>query len=249
MSIRIYLSFMLTLILTACGTTDSTIDGSTEAPPTDIIHNGLTYSTVTSPFTGRIWLDRNIGALRACVALNDTACYGDFIQWGRGLDGHELENSALTSTQAVDINNAGTSFIVSLVAPYDWVAVLIDDTLVNRSFNWSKTDGSSVCPVGYRVPTGVEIAIETTSASTPVENNIDAFNNFLKLPSAGHRTTTGTVELVGEAGSVWAGDTYYYTWNQGGYDSPLLLYYSDRAGTTPHLNTTYGRKVRCIKDY
>lgn len=29
-----------------------------------ITHNGTSYGTVTSPYTGRVWLDRNLGAAR-----------------------------------------------------------------------------------------------------------------------------------------------------------------------------------------
>jgi len=49
--------------------------------------------------------------------------------------------------------------------------------------------GSSVCPVGYRVPIRGELGeglFDTGSAE--IENRDDAFNGFLKFPSAGHRS-------------------------------------------------------------
>jgi len=51
--------------------------------------HGVTYGTVTSPYTGRVWLDGNLGASQVCTAYNDSTCYGDYYQWGRGTDGHE----------------------------------------------------------------------------------------------------------------------------------------------------------------
>ncbi len=42
-----------------------------------LTHNGAEYCEVTSPYTERVWLDRNLGAARVCTTFNDTACYGD----------------------------------------------------------------------------------------------------------------------------------------------------------------------------
>ncbi|MFV7789419.1 hypothetical protein ACNSOP_04495 [Aliarcobacter lanthieri] len=36
------------------------------APIEEIIFRGLTYKTIQSPTTNRIWLDRNLGALKVC---------------------------------------------------------------------------------------------------------------------------------------------------------------------------------------
>lgn len=58
-----------------------------------IVHNGITYGTITSAETGRVWLDRNLGASQVCTSLDDEACYGDYYQWGRAADGHEKFDS------------------------------------------------------------------------------------------------------------------------------------------------------------
>jgi len=63
-----------------------------------ITHNGVKYDTVTSPYTGRVWLDRNLGASQVCTSATDTACYGDYYQWGRGHDGHQSSSSLTTAT-------------------------------------------------------------------------------------------------------------------------------------------------------
>jgi hypothetical protein len=57
--------------------------------------NGLTYGLVLSPDTGRVWLDRNLGASQVCTSVTDTACYGDLYQWGRAKDGHESRDSGM----------------------------------------------------------------------------------------------------------------------------------------------------------
>jgi hypothetical protein len=60
----------------------------TEKEPTCLVHNGEDYCMVTSPYTGKVWLDRNIGAARVCTTKFDTECYGDYYSYiyanGRG---------------------------------------------------------------------------------------------------------------------------------------------------------------------
>ena len=111
-------------------TDNDLIDTNTSIPPSEdntidvnisnIIHNGTAYSTVTSPFTGKVWLDRNLGAARVCESFDDEACFGDYYQWGRNFDGHQNSNSESTTLVAIDVNNVGHGdFIVNTV---DWVS-------------------------------------------------------------------------------------------------------------------------------
>ena len=64
--------------------------GSTTA---EISWKGLLYNTITSS-TGRVWLDRNLGATQVCTSSTDTACYGGLYQWGRDTDGHQILTSS-----------------------------------------------------------------------------------------------------------------------------------------------------------
>lgn len=208
-----------------------------------ILHKGLTYKTVTSPYTGKIWLDRNLGASQVCTDLNDTACYGDYYQWGRNTDGHQVSTSAVTATQATDINNAGTDFIAA-DATYgsDW-AQATDTNGTLRAVNWSKTDGSSVCPLGYRVPTLTELRVETldNNASDPFATTADAFNNFLKLPSAGYRGREGgSITQQGSRGSMW-------TSSASGSASGYLSFLSASVNVY-NGGRSYAWSVRCLKD-
>jgi uncharacterized protein (TIGR02145 family) len=154
--------------------------------------NGKVYNIITSPITGKKWLDRNLGASRTCTASNDTACYGDYYQWGRLADGHEKSSSTTTSARASTITSVGNQFIKG---NEDWTTADADGSL--RTAQWSKTDGTGVCPVGFRVPTQTELSSETTAydgtnanpstGKVKVIDSTTAFSNFLKFPVAGYR--------------------------------------------------------------
>ena len=199
-----------------------------------ITHNGTTYGTVTSPYTGKVWLDRNLGASQVCTSFDDAACYGDYYQWGRNYDGHQESNSSTISTQATDVNSAGSSF---RYGNSDWASVDSDGS--QRTANWSKTDGTSVCPVGFRVPSVDELKAETLDNG--VTNSATAFSNFLALPLAGYRYyNSASMGDVGFWGYVWASSV-------NGSGSHFVYYLSDYAGSYYNYRA-YGFAVRCLKD-
>lgn len=218
-------------------------DNPTPAPDTTITHNGVTYGTVTSPHTGKVWLDRNLGASRVCTAYNDTACYGDYYQWGRNTDGHEKSNSTVTSIQATDINNAGVSFITADGTQYYWDwAKNIDNNGSLREANWNRIDGSSVCPTGYRVPTIGELIKETIDVG--LQNHTDVFNSFLKLPVAGFRHS--------EDASLWhqgeaKGEYWSTTVSSNGANTEYLYISNDMLLAGGNVRA-HGNSVRCIKE-
>lgn len=222
------------MVFVACGDPGDLVGDNGQ---TSIIHNGATYNTVTSPYTGKVWLDRNLGASQVCQTFDDTACYGDYYQWGRNFDGHQDPTSKTTETLAGDVNNAGDKFITY---PIEWASVDIDGSI--RNANWSKTDGSSVCPVGFRVPTIDELAAETILSGASFENTMDAFSNFLKLPSAGFRIDlNGAILEQGKDGFVWSNSI------SGVYSSDL--HFSGVITQVVYEDTrSYGYSVRCIKN-
>ncbi|MFK5937033.1 MAG: Ig-like domain-containing protein [Sulfurimonas sp.] len=202
-----------------------------------IIKNGVTYNTVKSPYTGKLWLDRNLGASKVCSALDDTACYGNYYQWGRNQDGHQKSNSAKTRVRAKKIYKAGTKFIKN---EEDWSAV--DSNGAKRASNWSATDGSSICPTGYRVPTNRELAAETTAANSAVSNKTDAFKNFLKLPSAGYRYAyNGKKDNQATYGFVW-------TTSAIGKNEAKNLQFDAYDTVFKESYRAFGFSVRCVKD-
>ncbi len=218
--------------------------------PDPISYNSTTYGCVTSPYTTKVWLDRNLGAAQVCTALDDSACYGDYYQWGRNFDEHEDSNSGTTDILAVDVGIVGHGdFIIIDVDPLDWADGGVDDNGTTRAANWSKLDGSSVCPVGFRVPTVDEMKAELLDVgSAEIRNNADAFDSFLKFPSAGYRGD-GSADMIGVdlSGWVWANsvndtNSSAFAWVPDGANHPL-----PSAGYS-YGSRAYGFSVRCLMD-
>ena len=216
-----------------------------------VTHNGTDYCMIVSPYTGKIWLDRNLGAARVCDQFDDIACYGDYYQWGRSFDGHQDSMSATTDIQATDVSNAGSDFITSIVTfDIDW-AQAADTNGSLRAANWSKTDGNFACPVGFRVPTPAELGAELLDAgSAEIQNATDAFNSFLKFPSAGLRAfPTGNMLGEGIFGTVFSS-------SPSNDSNATEIRFRDDNGSASgfdiaELHTKYrafGQSVRCIKD-
>jgi len=199
-----------------------------------ITFNGLKYCSVVSPYTGRIWLDRNIGASRVCTTINDTSCYGDYYQWGRNRDGHEKSNSALTSIQATDLNSTDNKFIYG---SSDWASVDSNGSI--RVDKWANIDGSSVCPTGYRVPTIDEFKAETIDQD--MTSNADAFNSFLKIATSGFRDfSNGNVVYRGSRSDFWTISVDNSSSNAG------QLYIRDGEYLANYPARAYGQSIRCI---
>ncbi len=209
-----------------------------------IYWKGFVYKTVTSPYTNRTWLDRNLGASRVCTAFDDTSCYGDYYQWGRGADGHEKANSATDNTVATSITNPGNRFILGS-SDADWLSSWVDGNGNIRSANWAKTDGSSICPVGFRVPTISELEDETTGALSLSTNIQDAeYNSFLKLSSAGVRyeALSASIRVAGKRGFYWS------LTPSGNMDASFIMFTSTFLKTYFYGDRANARAVRCIKD-
>ena len=199
----------------------------------ELSYNGKSYIAIKSPYTGKIWLDRNLGASRACTAYNDTKCYGDYFQWGRSADGHEKKNSSTTSTLSSSDYPNHSKFIKAPNSPYDW--------RIGQNNNlWQSASGkSNACPKGFRVPKISELLAETIKQG--VRNNKAAYYNFLKLPSAGARVCyDGNMDDQGSAINLWSssrvGKFSYYIQFSSEYTNK---YEGKRA---------YGFSLRCTKD-
>ena len=155
-------------------------------------------------------------------------------------DGHEKSNSTTTSTQASTITSVGNQFITG---NSDWTTADADGS--QRSALWSKTDGTGVCPVGFRVPTITELKTETldyagvdntTTGAVKVIDSATAFSNFLKFPVAGYRSYSN--------GSVGGQGSWGYVWSLS--DSQIVYFDSIGAynGSAPRTN---GFSVRCVE--
>ena len=192
-----------------------------------------TVSTVTSP-TGKVWMDRNLGASRVATSSTDTEAYGDLYQWGRDTDGHEKRTSQTTSTLSNSDTPGHGKFITVSSGNYDWRSPQNNNL-------WQGVNGTNnPCPEGFRVPTSAEWTAERASWSS--QNSAGAFASPLKLPVAGYRYygSYGSLNYVGSSGLYWS-----VTVN-GSY-AQYLDFYSGSAGTGD-LNRAYGFSVRCLKD-
>jgi hypothetical protein len=191
--------------------TDRVIVRVIDNAPGTVLLNGIGYREITSPFTGKRWLDRNLGATQVCTSQQDSACYGDYYQWGRKTDGHEKSDSTTTTSLHGDLNVPSDQFTLQTNSDFfDWViselgGFSVDADGFERFLFWSQSDGSSVCPTGYRVPTIVEILQETTDSLDNNSNSEALYQNFLKIPAAGYRSALdGSMFFVGERSSLWS---------------------------------------------
>jgi hypothetical protein len=216
---------------------------------------GLTYKYVTSPETGRIWLDRNLGANRVATKVEDSESYGYYYQWGRGNDDHEHVNS-----KAVIMSTLGEQPSITPNSPnhfdpdgkgkagseWDWTAEDVSGAL--RIAAWADDGVNAICPAGFEVPTQAEMQAETNGNHTAD----DVFDLFLKMPANGYRYADG--EFANHSSGV---DLATHLWlreianNEDKGDTDYAVYFFAPAGNSSDKNMyddrrAMGRGVRCI---
>jgi uncharacterized protein (TIGR02145 family) len=188
---------------------------------------------VTSTATGKIWMDRNLGASQVATSSTDANSYGDFYQWGRRSDGHQCRNSGNTNTLNLSNTPGHGNFITVTGTPEDWRSP-------QNTGLWQGVNGvNNPCPSGYRLPTEAELNAERITWSS--NNAAGAFASPLKLPLAGYRYhINGGLDQVGALGYYWS-STVSST-NSGS------LYFSSSTAAIFALVRAYGQSVRCIKN-
>ncbi len=198
--------------------------------------SGPEVASVT-PITGKVWMDRNLGASRVATSSTDVDAYGDLYQWGRATEGHEKRTSATTTSLATTaVPGLGNSwdgmFIVgSSSPPFDWLYPQ-DDNL------WEGSGGTNnPCPNGYRLPT-----IAEWDAERGTWGAAGAFASVLKLTLAGRRSIIGEIENIGTSGGYWSSDI------DNGEAAEYLYLWSITSNNLDEASRSYGLSVRCIKD-
>jgi len=210
---------------------------SSPAYPPGTVHCNYPDTTViidvTNPVTGRIWMDRNLGASQVATSTIDSLAYGDLYQWGRFADGHQCRTSSTTSILSSANMPGHGNFIIAPTNPSDWIS----PQNVNL---WQGVNGANnPCPTGYRLPTEAEFNAERLSWS--YSNTTGAFLSQLKLPVAGFRNHgTGSFDTVGSIGSYW-------TSNVSSTISRRLYFLVDDANISGN-NRARANSVRCIRD-
>ncbi|MBU6157603.1 MAG: hypothetical protein KGP35_01105 [Bacteroidetes bacterium] len=209
------------------------------SPPLSNVNcNGINTAIVdvTNPTTGRVWMDRNLGAGRAAFASADTGAYGDLYQWGRRADGHQCRNSITTLTLSSTDQPSNGNFILAPSTPNDWRSP-------QNSSLWQGVSGiNNPCPQGYRIPTEQELNAEVASWNS--SSAAGAFSSPLKLPTGGDRDwTNGGLANVGVVGNYWSSTV----------NTTFARYLLIRSNTTGNAFMSSGVRasgysVRCIKN-
>ena len=166
--------------------------------PVWITTNNQFANTVLS-VTGKIWMDRNLGASRVATSSTDANSYGDLYQWGRSADGHQLRTSGSTNTlSSTDVpGNDYFIIVTNSYFPFDWRST--------RNNNlWQGVNGvNNPCPAGFRLPTQAEWEAEFATWSS--QNTAGAFASPLKLTVAGFRwRQNGSILDLNDWGRYWS---------------------------------------------
>jgi uncharacterized protein (TIGR02145 family) len=229
------------IVLTATGTPTAAGSNTFTLNTTPNCNFSRVTSGIVTSTTGKIWLDRNLGATQVATSSTDHLSYGDFYQWGRGADGHQtiVWTSSTASNGAEQSNEtSGTSASTTpgsrfLIGSPNWYTGTNPDDL------WQGVSGTNnPCPSGFRIPTDTELDAERSSWSSL--NAAGAFASTLKLPVAGRRIRTdGSIDNLGSTGLYWS-STVITT------NSRYMFFYSNGA-ITDFSNRAIGLSVRCIK--
>jgi len=199
--------------------------------------DSLEYKEVLSPTTGRIWLDRNLGASSICTSLANVNCYGYHYQFGRATDGHQIDDSGMDTSRVETLTTANNKFILDT----EWLKYGVDNNGSLREASWSKTDGSIACPVGFRVPTLSEFTRELEDNN--ITDTYSAWSSFLHLGGSGYRKLDNRWIGVGT-------NTYIWTSTAVPSLSTDKAKYISIDGTRAKSGDTFkghGMVIRCIK--
>ena len=192
-------------------------------------YNGASVTYGTISYNSRCWLDRNLGASRVATSVNDASAHGDYFQWGRGADGHQLINSPTTTVLSATDVPGNNSYILSPGGTGDWRST------PNNNL-WQGVSGTNnPCPYGFRLPTAAEYSWVTGVT-------IGGAYTYLKMTASGYR------EAVSPAAYTITGQIAYFQTSTVSTTNNTVAYMGGGTGYTTTFIHTVGAPVRCIKD-
>ena len=242
------MAFFLTLNPPASGATvdPGPTEGSTGV--INFIYRGqpVAYTTVRAG-DGKIWLQQNLGSPQVAMAVWDEASYGDYFQWGRWDDGHQVRSGPTVPGGPSLLNpshipGGNPNFITAW-----WnTGGLATDTWTGTTI--TATNGKDPCVAlgpGWRSPTAADW--QNLKSYDDLDGALAAYMSNLKLPAGGVRDL---------GGYVWgAGESYYWSSTAAansatGISNGISLFISDNTylATLQSSYRGYGMNCRCLKD-
>jgi len=238
-----YLAVGITPVTTTGETGTEVLSGWVKIQVARAVDGTLVNTLLSS--TGRIWMDRNLGATQVANSSTDYLAYGNLYQWCRAADGHQLITwtsatvgtpvNGTTTTLSTSTTAPNSLFITNSNTPYDWLSTQQADG--SLWWNGTITGINNSCPTGYHAPTYMEWNAELTAGIT---NPATAYSR-LKLPAAGNR--------IDSNGAFYGTGNYGYYWSStlsGSY--AYNLHFNTSSAGMYNNNRANGFSVRCIKD-
>jgi len=212
----------------------------------DISIMGDWDNNIATPETSKDWMDRNLGANRIPTTIDDIHGTGNYHQWGRLSDGHEIVYiDGVTNVRS----GVGTTSILSTTDIPDTNLFILSAGDWRSSPNnnlWQGVNGiNNPCPTGYRVPTIYELREMVSQLG--ITSRTTAFSSVMKIPAngyrSGHNTSSGgSFAQFGTNVALYSSTVV----NSVGSVSTLAIGGSVNNGSASSRRHAFG--IRCIKD-
>src|ERR1043165_6847072 len=151
----------------------------------------VTYTTVRGD-DGMIWLQQNLGAGNVATSSTDINAYGDYFQWGRWDDFHQLQSSPTAAATTISPNNSlgiasGNPNFLTGNNPADWwsAGTSTDTWTDNPPSSSNGLDPCAAIGPGWHLPSQPEFANAITLEG--ISDTASAFASNLKLTASGSR--------------------------------------------------------------
>ena len=207
----------------------------------------VAYTTVRAG-DGKIWLQQNLGSPQVAMSVWDEASFGDYFQWGRWDDGHQVRTSSVVTggvslLNPSNIPSGNPNFISGITAGTMWWSTggLATDTWTGTTA--TSTNGKDPCVAlgpGWRSPTAADW--QNLKNYDDLDGALAAYMSNLKLPAGGFRDPGGYV--------YGGGESYYWSATAAGNSNAIGLFISDNTYLAT-LQASYraaGYNCRCVKN-